>query len=317
MINIYNKMPRSVLIIKKQLADLTEVKASANYDVEFDSATKAEFAFLEVNENELIEELKAAEWLENQSDMEFVLDGSSVVNHSIPITVLGKFFDQVQKLRRATAEIAIGNVSARGRFSNDIINQNELLVNCFIPSSFAIHLTYTNDYLKNSLFKSSKERPGESYFLALLSGDSENFTNELSKNNISTRINSYYQDFLSFLTDYNLTIFTRTKNHPFAVKITPENARNRKELLNFKYSELNEDEIYINGILIMGDIQKNNFAIKDETTIYRGQVTKDGAVDLMNFTLGSKVQARILVTTFPEDLAKPSYSLLSLNSILD
>ncbi|MDR1488072.1 MAG: hypothetical protein LBT62_08810 [Deltaproteobacteria bacterium] len=59
-----NQMPRSALIIKQQLAELAEVRASANYEVEFDSATKAELDFLNVHENELIEELKAAQRLE-------------------------------------------------------------------------------------------------------------------------------------------------------------------------------------------------------------------------------------------------------------
>jgi hypothetical protein len=68
-----NQIPRSALIIKRQLAELAEVRDSANYKVVFDSATKAEFDFLDVHENELKEELKAAEWLETKSDIEYVL----------------------------------------------------------------------------------------------------------------------------------------------------------------------------------------------------------------------------------------------------
>jgi hypothetical protein len=64
------KLPRSVEIIQQQLADLAEVKATINYDSEFDSAFTAMLASMNVHEQELKEELKAAEYLKSQADIE-------------------------------------------------------------------------------------------------------------------------------------------------------------------------------------------------------------------------------------------------------
>jgi hypothetical protein len=59
--------PRSVDIIKEQLADLDEVFKSVNRTVELDFTTKSILSSLEEHKEELIEELKAAEWLETQN----------------------------------------------------------------------------------------------------------------------------------------------------------------------------------------------------------------------------------------------------------
>jgi hypothetical protein len=54
--------------------------------------------------------------------------GTSVKNNSVPLTALGKIFDQVQKLLYATAEIASDEKSPKGGFTKDLISKNTLLV---------------------------------------------------------------------------------------------------------------------------------------------------------------------------------------------
>jgi hypothetical protein len=103
----------------------------------------------------------------------------------------------------------------------------------------------------------------EKIFLSLFSGDDDIFINKLSKTTQFSRLHSYYHNFLSFIAEYKLNIITRTKTHPFSVKITPENAIIRQKFINTKNSMLNEEEIFIVGILVMGDIERNCFAIKD------------------------------------------------------
>jgi hypothetical protein len=66
------KIPRSVEIIKSQLHDLAEVMASVDYDkiVKSDTATQFFLESMQSHEDELKEELKAAEWMKKNFDIE-------------------------------------------------------------------------------------------------------------------------------------------------------------------------------------------------------------------------------------------------------
>ena len=70
--------PRAATIIKEQLSDLEKVKSSINYNVPFDAAMKSSLDSLKRQEDELREELRAAELFESKSDLEIVLDGDQV-----------------------------------------------------------------------------------------------------------------------------------------------------------------------------------------------------------------------------------------------
>jgi hypothetical protein len=65
-----NEIPRSVEIIKKQLADLAKVKAISDYNANIDFASRIFLDSMNSHEQDLIEELKAAELLETKSDIE-------------------------------------------------------------------------------------------------------------------------------------------------------------------------------------------------------------------------------------------------------
>jgi hypothetical protein len=311
--NLSQQMPRPVYVIKEQLDDLAQILANGDYDPLYDQATLAVFESIQFQENELKEELKAAEWLESQSDVELALEGPSVVNHSVSVNILSKFLDKVQKLRLAAAEFASGAASGRGRFSNSLIQENQLMVECFNPSSFAIHFTYLKTNTDNTLFENNNGRLGEDIFLSLLSGDTN--SKEDCVPSMSPRLFSYYQDFLTLLAEENLTISTRTKNHPYSIKMTPENARNKKLVINYNLAEPKEETIEIEGILVMGDLKNNSFCIDSGSTLYRGHVSADGVEGLKNFTLGSIVKANLLVTSSFEESSKPNYLLLAVINI--
>jgi hypothetical protein len=311
MIKNLNKIPRSVTIIKEQLADLAKVMNSINYNIEFDFATKATLASLRVHEEELNKELKAAEWLENHYDLELTIEGAIVAEHAIPMNFLSKLLDKVQKLRLASAEIASGSFRDSGRFTNKLWEKNQFMVECFTPSSFAIQLSYPKDIQKTLFTNFDLDKHGENLFLSLLSGDND--IEDFATITLSPRLRSYYQDFLSFLAENDVVISTRTKTHPYRVKMTPTNARKRKEIINFTSPTIKEEEIEIVGILVMGDLKNNSFAIDADESIFRGQVSSDGSEGLKRFALGSKVKAKLLITTVTDDSGRSSYTLLSLN----
>jgi hypothetical protein len=305
-----NQLPRSVKVINHQLDDVIKLISLDIYQSPCDASSQANLLSLKRQEEELKDELKAAEWLERKVDMELTLSGSIVTDHFIPIGFLHKFLEKVQKLRLYTAEIASGIIHQNRTSHKTLLEANQLSVGGFIPSSFAIQLNYVKSL---SLFDTRDyEGSGEKLFLMLLSGDSE-----LSGNNnifLSHKLRNHYQNFLKFFVNNDAIISTRTTSHPFSVKMTPEMAKTRKRALkNYTISEPKKDEeIIIDGILTMGDIKKHIFSITTDIKSYNGQVTHDGIIELQRFALGSKVQAKLNIKFSQDDLAKPSYLLISL-----
>jgi hypothetical protein len=64
--NSQRQIPRSVEIIKEQLAELADVTASVNIEAPVDFATKITLDSLSLHKEDLLEELKAAELLSSQ-----------------------------------------------------------------------------------------------------------------------------------------------------------------------------------------------------------------------------------------------------------
>jgi hypothetical protein len=305
-----NHIPRSVELIENQLRQLSKVKNSINYDVEFDFATQLLVDSIGTHENDLIEELKAAKWLESQYDMELSLERLLIDKNALPMTILSKFFDIIQNLCLASAENATGTKHEVGRFSNDLVTENQLMVKCTTVSSFAIQIFYACPSSPN-LFRT--ERLGESLFLYLLSGD--NVFDGFSLDSISGRLLNRYQSLLDFLLQNSLTISTRTRKHPFSVKLTPDNARNLKHLINYNLSTAKqiEEEIAIEGILMMGNLKRQSFMIQTNSSNYTGQISEDGIIGLKLIPLGSNVIAKLLATYPSEESDKPAYLLLSID----
>jgi hypothetical protein len=300
--------PRSAEIIKEQLADLAEVQGSVNTEIPIDFATQLSIDSLALHEADLREELKAAEWLTTKGDVEFVLEGSLVVNHAVQAELLSKFLDQIQKLRFAVAETARRNFSSRWHYTDNLVADSRLMVESFVPSSFAIRLTYAKPLTPALLLETIL--PDENLFAALFSGETE--FDELKDIAKSPRLHRFYLDFLDFVAKYDLTVGTRTKKYPFLAEMSPQNARDRARLLNYTQSPAEEEEIEIEGILVMGDIKNKSFLITAEASIYRGQVSESGAAGLRQVALGNRVRAHLKVTIPREDSGRLGYTLITL-----
>ncbi|MDR0620508.1 MAG: hypothetical protein LBJ61_01300 [Deltaproteobacteria bacterium] len=307
-----DNIPRSVEIITEQLADLEDLITTSE-DKNIDFPSRLFFNSLESHKQELLEELKAAKMLESKADIELTIEGAPVKEHSIPASMLSKFIEQVQKLRYATGEFARGSKSSRTRFTKKLLSENELLVTSFSPSSFCIHVKYANDHFSPHLLSNTKERAGEALFLSLFAGEDD--SDDLDLTSMSTRLQDYYREFLNFVTDNNIIIGTRTRNHPFSVKITPDNARELKQLLYYNFSTLKvvEEEISVEGILMMGNLKKQSFMIQTESTTYSGQISESGIIGLKLIPLGTNVLAKLLATSPSEESDKTSYLLLSID----
>jgi hypothetical protein len=305
-------MPRSVEIIKEQLADLENL-ISAPKDKNIDLPTSLFLDSLEYHKQELLEELKTAEWLESHFDIEVILSGSYVKDHSVPASFFSKFIDQFQKLRYATAENASGSTFFRSQFSKKLLTKDELLIKALTPSSFSIQFNYAKYHLSHNLFNNNIERPGEALFLSLISGEDDSI--DLDFTSMSPRLLVYYCKFLNIITDNNIIIRTRTRNHPFSVKMTPDNAKELKQLIDYNSSTFKhfEEEISIQGILMMGNLKKQSFMIQTESNTYSGQISQNGIIKIKLIPLGTNVLAKLLATSPSEESDKYSYILLSIN----
>jgi hypothetical protein len=302
---------RSIEILRKQLADLEGVLASDAPNLT-DLASIISLDDLNAQKKDLLEELKASEWLASQSDMEIALDGSSVVDHSVPACLLSIFMEQIQKLRYVSAEMASGATSFRGQFTNRVFTENELLVKSFTPSSFALQVKYAKESLPQNELNHSSERSGENLFLSLLSG--ETAVDDVDFTSMNSTIRDYYNEFLDFVIKNEIIINTRTRNHPFPVQMTPDNARNLKLLINAKRltpAQVKE-EITIEGVLMMGDLMTLSFEIDTDLTSYTGQISDSGLEDIKILPVGTKVLAKLLVIPPSQDSEKTIYSLVSI-----
>lgn len=307
----YDNMPRSIEFLKNQLVKLERViplPENQNIDISSQIFTKSMLS----HKKELLEELKAAEWLESKADIELILDGPSVNDHTVSASLLSKFIDQIQKLRYATAEIATGSTPNRGRFTKKLLNENELLIKAFSPSSFGIHIKYAKDYITHNLLHDNIERPGESLFLSLFSGKDQ--SNDLDFTSMTPRLHDYYNDFLSLITENNLSTGIRTRNHPFLVKINPEFAKVLKQNIYYNPPILKnvEKEFFIDGILMMGNLKNHTFMIQTDSTTYSGAIVDSGIIGLKLIPLGSNVLAKLSAIFPSEESDKPIYSLLSI-----
>ncbi|MDR1873279.1 MAG: hypothetical protein LBS60_15385 [Deltaproteobacteria bacterium] len=309
-----NQIPRSVDIIKKQLADLAKVIAVSDHNYRPDFASELFLASIDAHEVELKEELKAAEWLEKNCDVELFLSGQVVVEHSIQIDFLAQLMNIIHNLRTTTANIAIKESNNKTRLAKKLKNQNLLMVERFNPSSFAIQLSYMTSPKPSLLSDLNEERPGDSLFLSLLSDETRTIDYKIITS--SPKLLNHYLQFLNLLIRNNVTIITRTKAHPFPTKITTQTAINRiKNIDNNIIHSDKEKIIEIDGILVMVDIKNNCFNIESNNKFFKGQVSEKVANELRVVNLGSKVKAQLLVKAKTKNLEQDNYELLSLSAI--
>jgi hypothetical protein len=312
------QMPRDVKIIKNFLAELAKAKAVTDQYPRTDLATKMFLESMDAHEERLKEELKAALWLEAQSDLELSLSGSSVKEHSLEVDILTRFLRLVQNIWFSMAESITGSEISRTGFSNNLIEENALFVKGFFPSSFTIHLSYSEKHALQStpIDDNNTNAKAEDALLSLLTGYGKEFESQALSQ--SPELRRHYINLLTFLTDNNLCVAARTRKHPFAVKMTAKEAEERKSILNTTHDDYKNtntaERVVIEGILVMYDMSKQRFKISDEKVTYRGFVSAEATEDLRKLALGSKVKAELLVTTDNKHSKRPNYTLLSLRN---
>ncbi len=118
------------------------MKAKAEAHGTADFASRIGLQSLLGHEQELLEELRAAEMLESGSAAELVFGGDPVRDHTIQAAFLGAMLGKVQQLVNALAQVVTSVPTARAPLPRNIVAENRLLVAGWVPSSFAVRLHF-------------------------------------------------------------------------------------------------------------------------------------------------------------------------------
>lgn len=288
-----NSQPRSSREIKKQLADLSKVRAAAEHYGTPDFASRLGMRSILKHQTILSEELQAAEMLESGAAVELILDGDPVVQHSIHAGFLGNFLATVQHLINAVAQATTSTPTARAPVRSSIVAENRLWVSAGFPSSFGIRCTLPTKEQLGRLYEPSSQATLETVS-GLLSDEppSEDLFGLVSH----SRVKKHYFDLLSLLAKSGANVRVRTRLNPYGTKFHTGPARERVEWLELL--QANEEITSLIGVLVGGSIETARFELKlnDEETIV-GKVSEEGTAQLRRITFGARVRAEVRVTT--------------------
>ncbi len=303
--------PRPSNEIKKQLADLAIVRAAAERFGNPDFASQIGLQSICLHQNLLLDELKASEMLESGTDVELILDGDPVVQHSVQASFLGNFLAKVQSLVNAMAQAVTSTPTARGPLPGNIVAENRLMISAeFVPSSFGVRCTLP-----------TKEDLGlilEPVSRAVLESISELLSDNLPSEDLAglvshARVKQQYFELLDILAKNGANVRVRTRQNPYGSKLHTRLARERVEWLELL--QANEERINRSGILVGGNIETARFELKVGDEMIVGKASDVARAQLRGITFGAQVQAEIRAKTMVHEEGafepKTSYFLVS------
>jgi hypothetical protein len=312
-----DSVPRSADIIEEQLDDLRRKLFNIIVEGGHESVLNDFIDSKHLHYRRLKEEFKTAQWLEKNYDMEIAIESKEFFKKAIPATFLGRLLGYIQNLRLSTSD-AISIYG--GKCEVSVVKtwkENQLMAADFKAPDFATQLSYNRSTEPPFLSDPDSFRSGEDLFLILLSDSAAPEDYDIITK--SPRLLCEYLDFLSFLVQYDVVMSARTKAHPFGVRISSQNAKVRKEFLK-PFCHKMKEEIEILGILVMGDIAKNEFSIERFGANYFGGISSQGAEGLKLTPISATVKAKLLATILEDgDLfegdIRPNYTLLSIINV--
>lgn len=291
-VNSLQSPPRSTREIKRQLADLAKVKSQAEAYGTPDFASRISLQSLCDHEQELLEELRAAEMLESGSAAELVFDGDPVRDHSIQAAFLGVMLGKVQQMINSLAQVLIGVPTARAPLPRNIVAENRLLVVGWFPSSFVVRLRLPTREELGQLIDTESESVLEG--LAEMLGEQAPSPRTLDWVS-HPRVKKHYYEFLDAVAKQGAIVRFRTRHHPYGATINAREARDRVDWLDLL--TVKEEILTLSGILVGGNIESGRFELKAEGEMFRGKVSDAANARMREITLGTQVQAKLRVTT--------------------
>lgn len=276
---------RATALIKEQLADLEKVKSSFDNSEPLDFSERMTLQSFKRLEDELKEELRAAELKESEGDLELSFDGEHVKKHGINFD----FFETVLKPLNEIWKIASKKKKIVDAKAPRIVESFRILA--FVPSSFAVRIAFPKSEEPESLFDE-----GVSFETQLFADIFSNNIDAGAPHFQDPEIRKRYKEVFSILAKSNSSLAVRTKISPFATKFSKKAICQRIEKIK------HYEAIQVDGKIVMGDLtqdlnqtRQQGFKVEAGIVTFLGKMRPSAIENLRLFPLGSSVKASILL----------------------
>ncbi|MEO7717520.1 MAG: hypothetical protein ABIY70_15075 [Capsulimonas sp.] len=297
--------------LEQRLVEITRLKEEVEAYGTLDFASSLGLKSIQCFEQQTQEELKAARLSESEYSLAVAVDGDPVRNHAIN----GKFFGQLLvALQDCLNSVALAQTRGR-ELKKNIIPGNRLVLAATGPGSFEASFILPEpeptEESSNTLMVVEPTQTPVGILSQLLDGtiDVDTSSEILS----DTQVKSKYALLMNLISKEGAIISVRTKDDPYGVRLTTQEARDRNDWLDLLKSSIEEENI--SGTLIAGNIVTGRFTIKTTNGTISGRSSEEAAKQLKTMRLSSTVTAKIQVTTtsHQDSTFVPSISYLLLS----
>lgn len=295
--------------IEQQADELAQIKKEMQAYGTPDFATSWSLESIENVEVQLRDEAKAAQLFESHYELELSLNGDPVNKHTINSKFFGGMLVYIQDCLNALAYSQVSNAASR----KNLIAGNRLVLAATGPGSFEAKFVIPEG-------TTDEERlldvPVSLSPIATLSRllDSSIDIDDSSEILASQQVKVKYGLIIDLLAKNGADISMRTKGNMASVRMSAQEARDRREWLDLLQTEVEEKSF--TGILTGGSIETGRFELKTNERIIRGRVSENALGQIRKIRFGMQVVASVQVTvTTHEDTNFMPRTLYFLNSI--
>lgn len=233
-------------------------------------------------------------------DAQAVLSGNPIVDHQIPIKLLGEFLMNFQDVVSSLSRYAAFSAKLSDGVQRVVVPKNEIFCAGMFASSFGVGLRVAPDAAEESeqmeLFVAEKtETPNQALELLYLLLDGNTDKTQLRESLTQARVKTRFQKLVTLLAKQGASVAFSTKDKPQPAIMTTEQA---SALVFWLESlQIKESVEIINGVLNGGSLEYDRFEIRvDEDTLITGRMTAEAARDFQRLTFGSPVRAIVEVS---------------------
>jgi hypothetical protein len=295
-----DNQPRLAQEVRQQLNELLEIKRSVEKIPNPKFADKVSLQSIIAHEAELRDELRAAGLIVFDASADFVLDGEPIKGHDVPAQLLGAFLEKLQLFVYAIGQAHQGDSTDRARFPQRVIQANKLFVQPeFIVGSFGFRVRVPSKEDLHQLMDTGAEEVLQTACRVLGEDDPSEDTIKLLSH---SRVKTHYAGIVDLLVKKNADLSIRHRNVTRTVRLSSTQARKRIEWLEqFQVSEKIINQV---GDLVGGSTEYDQFELKTESGIIRGNLSEQAKDDMKKFHWGDTVTATLrIVTTEHEDMS--------------
>lgn len=280
------KTRRPSSVIAKQIAEFEAYLPKDYTPSPDDFAAELQLSSWQSHLSELKEEHEQAIDAEMEnSDVQIILSGKPVKDHSVNASVLAGILGSAGKLVSALGEL--------GRRAADALlgsgEENDLMVDGVFASSFGLKMRIASEAEGDA--GSTKAASLAEQFCGLLDGSTENAKLQVWLSN--EKIRSSYLKLMKQIASADAKVFVRTKKTRYGVLTSPRQAQERIEWLSL--SAKSQGSITVRGMLVGGSIPSKKFEIMADEKRYAGSVRIKALKQMTEIKFGDQVQALISV----------------------